>query len=321
MSYFRKFLTGTAFDLDRNAIATSPRLFWAALAVITLFAAVLRFWNLSAVPVWQDEAVTRAFAQLDLWTLLTKNIDNHPPLSYVVQHFWHRISPGLAAARVPVAVAGTASVAVFMLFLRDSVNTRAALIGGVFLALSTSHIFYSQDARMYAYAILGLIIALWGAVGFAEPGRYRPSTYAALYIVGGAIAIYSHMIGLMVMACFGGASLAAVILRSPSDWLALSRRWFVMNLILLVIVFPMLLRLPSASESFLGLWETNEGMARWYYLNIIGFPGIDGFGKLAELVVFLLACASIPLCWAPAGRSWRWLSAVCCWPIRFSSSN
>jgi hypothetical protein len=301
MSYFRKILTGTAFELDRNAGATSPRLFWAALAGITLIAAVLRFWNLSAVPVWQDEAVTHAFAQLDLWTLLTKDIDNHPPLSYIVQHFWHKINPDLAAARVPVAVAGTASVAVFMLFLRDSVNTRAALIGGLFLALSTSHIFYSQDARMYAYAVLGLIIALWGAVGFAEPGRHRPSTYAALYIAGGAIAIYSHMIGLIVMACFGGASLAALIFRSPSDWFASSRRWIVMNLMLLVIVLSWLVRLPSASESFLGLWDTNEGMARWYYLNIIGFPGIDGFGKLAEIVVFLLACASIPLCWG-SGR-------------------
>jgi uncharacterized membrane protein len=160
MSCFWNILTGTAFELDRNAGATSARLFWATLAIITILAALLRFWNLSEVPIWQDEAVTRAFAQLDLWTLLTKNIDNHPPLSYVVQHFWHKINPDLAAGRVPAAVAGTASVAVVMLFLRDSVNTRAALIGGVFLALSTSHIFYSQDARMYAYIVLGLIIAL-----------------------------------------------------------------------------------------------------------------------------------------------------------------
>jgi hypothetical protein len=120
-------------------------------------------------------------------------------------------------------------------------------------------------------------------------------------MAGGTIAIYSHMIGLIVMACFGSASLAALILRSPSDWLASSSRWFVMNLILLFIVLPWLLRLPSASESFLGLWETNGSMAPWYYFNIIGFPGINGFGKPAELVVFLLACASIPLCWG-SGR-------------------
>lgn len=297
MESLHKFLTGTVFDLQRSPVTPNPRLFWIGFAAITLLAAVLRFWNLSAVPLWQDEAITRAFAQLDLWTLLTRNIDNHPPLSYVVQHVWHQINPDAGATRVPVAIAGILTVAVSMLFLRDALNVRAALIGGVFFAFSTSHILYSQDARMYAYAALGLMIALWGAVGFAEPGRHKPSTYMALYITGSAIAIYSHLIGLILMACIGGASLAAAVLQNPPGWLAAARRWFVMNLFLLVIVLPWLIRLPSAMEAFPGLWDQNEGMARWYYFNIVGFPGIGGAGKLAELAAILLALGAAVLCW------------------------
>ncbi|MDP1556045.1 MAG: glycosyltransferase family 39 protein, partial [Hyphomonas sp.] len=169
------------------------RLFWTACLLIFALGTAMRFWELSSVSLWRDEAVTLGFARLDLWTILSKNIDNHPPLAWVIQHIWHGINPDPAAARVPAATAGSLAVLLFMLALRDLAGERTALFGGLLLAFSTSHIHYSQDARMYPFLVLGLILAAWGAIGHAQPGKLRPRTYAALYVLGGAIAIYSHL--------------------------------------------------------------------------------------------------------------------------------
>jgi hypothetical protein len=279
-------------------------LFWSVFLIVVLLSAGLRFWNLSVAPIWQDEAVTRAYAQLDLWTLLTKNIDNHPPLTWVVQHLWHHINPAPEATRIPAALIGTLSVAAVMLFVRDFAGGRSALVAGLLLAISSGHIYYSQDARMYVFLVLGVILAAWGAVGHAETGRLKAASYSALYITGGAIAIYSHILGLVAMACIGTASLVAAILGKTERWHPVARRWFVMNLILFVLVLPWLVRLPMVLESFPGLWDQDIANARWYIFNMLGFPGAPGIlRRLALLALLALIGLCILALWLSSRRA------------------
>ncbi|MEM1150881.1 MAG: hypothetical protein AAGI03_10010 [Pseudomonadota bacterium] len=286
---------------------TVPR-FWLWFAAIVAAGTLARFWNLSGAPIWMDEAVTLAFARLDFGTVVWGNIDNHPNMTWVIQHIWHRITPDPDHARIPAAVFGALSVAAMVLAARDVANVRAAIFTGLLFAFATGHIYYSQDARMYPYLIFGLVLALWGGLGHVRPNMQGARTYAALYVVGGFFAIYSHALGLIVMGLIGFASLGAGLMGGAP--VRFAREWLVRNLILLVLTLPWLIALPGASSTFPGLGGDNSLFdIQWFYRNIAGFPGIGGISILFEGLYFGLAALAVPIAWV-SGRKGLALSLL-----------
>ena len=298
---------GRLADLEARAKSfletsdTPVRHWWIWFAAITLAGTVMRFWNLGGAPIWMDEAVTLGFARLDLGTILWGNIDNHPNLTWVIQWIWHQINPDPAWARVPAATFGSLSVAAILLAARDVASVRAAIFTGLLFAFATGHIYYSQDARMYPYLIFGLILAAWGGIGHVRPNLHGPRTYAALYVIGGAIAIYSHAMGLVVMGLIGFASLAAGWL--GGNRMTFLRDWLVRNVILFVITLPWLIVLPSATGTFPGLSGDNSVVdIQWFWRNITGFPGLGKPAILFEALFYSLAGLSIPIAWLSGRR-------------------
>lgn len=261
---------------------------------------VLRFWNLGGAPIWMDEAVTLAFARLDFGAILWEDIDNHPSLTWVIQRVWYLINPDTSAARVPVAFFGSLSVAALMLAARDILSARAAIFVGLLFAFSTGHIYFSQDARMYPYVVFGLILALWGALGHVVHDARRPAIYAALYIIGGGFAIYSHIIGLIAMALIGFSGLAGGLLSGQDNTARLRfvRAWLLRNVILFVFTLPWLIAIPGASGTFPGLADGLPlSLVHWYYRNVTGFPGLANLSLPFEAILYALATLSIPIAW------------------------
>ena len=234
----------TASDADGDL---SRQMFRAGFILILVVSAVLRFWNLSGGSIGMDEGATRAWARLPLDIILFHNIDVHPPLTYAIQHVWHRVFPGLEFMRGPAAIAGIASIGLAIYVVRGFASRRAALITGALLAVSTAHVYYSQDARMYPFLMCGLMIAFYGALRITE-SKWR----MAAYVLGAAIAIYSHAIGLIAMAMIGGAGLVGgYILKGRQVVLP----WFGVNLVVLAIALPWLISLYGASQAFTGLGD------------------------------------------------------------------
>ena len=287
------------FTSDDNSQET--RAYWLVFFAILLAGAVLRFWNLGAGPIWMDEAVSLGFARLPASTILFGQIDNHPPLSFLIQHLWQAVVPDPAYARVPAALSGVFGLAAIMFAARDQVSPRCALFAGLVFAFSTAHIYYSQDARMYPHLVLGLILASWGGLGQLRENLYGPRTYAALYVIGGAIAIYSHLIGLVVMALIGFASLAGGLMRPDARRFATD--WLVRNLVLFVVTLPWLIQIPAASGTFPGLSDS-VGLLdmHWFYRNATGFPGLGGPSFLVEAVLYAAAGLSVPIAWLRGRR-------------------
>lgn len=313
-SIVESFRTRTAPLLNEGAAPVAR--WWAWFAAILVAGTVLRFWDLSSANIWQDEAVTLGFARLDLWTILTGNIDNHPPLTWVIQHIWYNITPDPDLARVPAATFGSLSVAAMMLMMRDVASPRAAIIAGLLFAFATGHIYYSQDARMYPYLVFGLIVAAWGGLGHVKPGRYSERAYALLYIIGGAIAIYSHILGLVVMALIGFASLAGGWMGGQG--MVFARAWLVRNVILFAVTLPWLIAIPSATATFPGIAGDNSLLdIQWFYRNITGFPGLGGISILPEALFYGLAALSVPIAWLSGrrGLAYTLLGLIVAFPI------
>ncbi|MCI4644672.1 MAG: glycosyltransferase family 39 protein [Hyphomonadaceae bacterium] len=271
--------------------------FWGILA----FAALLRLWNFNGPSLWMDEAISLSLAELPAHAIFLDRVDNHPPLHFLIQHLWQQIFPDPAVARLPAIAFGITTVYVVMAMLRDLVSLRAALLAGLLLALCTGHIYYSQEARMYSLVLFGLAVAAWGGIGQVEPGRRSPRGYALLYVIGGLVAIYAHILGLLAMAAIGFASLAGGLMAGGG--VRFAREWLVRNIILFLLSLPWLVQIP-ANLGFAGLHQpTSIIKSIWYFKTITAFPGLGGFDNLFAPILYALAAASLALTWLGGRRT------------------
>jgi uncharacterized membrane protein len=164
---------------------------------ITLGALALRL----AVPrgIWLDEAISIHQAHLSFHDLF-ENLqygDRHPPLHHVV--LWLTVKAfgdGEMAVRIPSIVAGTLAIPALYLLGRELYDRRTGLVAAAFGAASPLLIWYSQEARMYAFVELFGLLALWTqlrAIRNPSMGNW------AAYILATAALLWSHYFGLLLI--------------------------------------------------------------------------------------------------------------------------
>jgi uncharacterized membrane protein len=164
---------------------------------ITLGALALRL----AVPrgIWLDEAISIHQAHLSFHDLF-ENLqygDRHPPLHHVV--LWLTVKAfgdGETAVRIPSILAGTLAIPALYLLGRELYDRRTGLVAAAFGAASPLLIWYSQEARMYAFVELFGLLALWTqlrAIRNPSMGNW------AAYILATAALLWSHYFGLLLI--------------------------------------------------------------------------------------------------------------------------
>lgn len=124
------------------------------LAIVLLLALFLRLVNLNQ-SLWLDEAIgaiaARDYSYSEIITSFI-TFDNHPPLYYLLLKFWSSIfGYSEIALRGPSVIFGVLTV--FILY-------RLNKFGSLLLATSQIHVYYSQEARMYAMAAFFATAAL-----------------------------------------------------------------------------------------------------------------------------------------------------------------
>jgi len=163
---------------------------------VLLAAALARLWGLAAHSLWLDEAFSHLFAVLppDLaWKAMIADAV-HPPLYYLTLRPWLAlVGESELALRLPSALAGVLTVALLLRAGRNWLDERAARWAALLLALNPFHVWYSQEARMYA--LLGLL-ALAVLVAFWRALRSRRTAYWAILVVLSAVAYLTHYFAL-----------------------------------------------------------------------------------------------------------------------------
>jgi mannosyltransferase len=166
---------------------------------IFLLNAGLKILFLDAQPIANDEPFTLFWAQQPLshiWEVCKNG--NNPPLHFVLEHAWMQISGwDVGSLRLPSLL--VSSLAMMLLFL--SGNQHFGLFGGIVAALlgtlSTEHIYYAHEARMYALLSLLTVLALDRYLSLAvEPRRWQHYLWLGLWNV---LLIYCHFLGLWVV--------------------------------------------------------------------------------------------------------------------------
>lgn len=131
--------------------------------LITLLGALLRFWAIGSKSVWLDEAFSIWIANhppAEIWAWLIQ-IDQHPPLHYVLLHYWQLGFGDLqGAVRSFSALCGSLAIPFVYCAATHIGSRRVGLVAALILAISPFHIRFGQEARMYALLTLGVAATL-----------------------------------------------------------------------------------------------------------------------------------------------------------------
>jgi hypothetical protein len=159
----------------------------------------IRIYALGKLSLWLDEGITAYKMSLTCRQLLTyTEVDNVPPLYYLILHLFRTWIHTDTALRLPSVFCGTLTVLVLFLICRRLFDVRTAFLSCVLLSLSTFHVWFSQEARSYTlyclcYALTLLFLVRW----VQEPTSVKDLSG---YVVCSALMLYSHSTALFYWA-------------------------------------------------------------------------------------------------------------------------
>lgn len=177
---------------------------WPTLVTVAL-ALALRLINLGSRPLWYDEAFAVLYAEKSFATMLYGTVtrlegaaaDVHPLFFYSMLHSWMQLfgqSP--LAVRAPSLLLGTASVVMAYLLARRLFDRRVGLVVAVVVALAPFHVYYSQEARMYALlGFAALTMTYFFLRAWTDGGWGNWLALAGF----GALTLYAHNLGAMFL--------------------------------------------------------------------------------------------------------------------------
>ena len=266
------------------------------LSVVVLFGAAFRFWNLGQWSFWIDEVFTVRDAQnlsFDSWQV----IPNPIPYLAVKLSILLGGSSEWGSRLIPCIVGIVSIPAVFGLG-RTLFNWRIGLLGGAFVACSSWHLFWAQNARYPVFTFFFAVLTAW----FFYTSLERNATLLMI----GALAscfclILSHTLSVVMVPAL--AAYAVICLLEKSD----RKRW--LNLLIFFIPFaiPVLaLALPQVRGYLFSGWGRNEWQRSPLYIVLTLVQGVSipvavaaFFATVAtrfnRSTLFLLCYAGVPL--------------------------
>lgn len=180
--------------------ATVDRLRWAAvtyepywLILCLLIATCLRLFRLEGQSLWADEGLQYFIASAPTLEALWERIAQrtfHPPLSFLLSHVFLRLHHSDFFLRLPSVLFGVGSVWLAYRLVRKLTSVSVALVAVWVFAISPLHIWYSQEARMYAPLLFIALLSTLCLVWAVETRRwYWWGGYACTLVLG----LYVHV--------------------------------------------------------------------------------------------------------------------------------
>jgi len=206
--------------------------------LVMLLAIVLRFYRLGADCLWIDEYFTWFNVNPPpghgFWEQFRDNIQGPLYLAVLWPFAGDTLSEFLL--RLPAALAGVAAVPLVMRLGRELGDARAGAWAGLLLAVNPFHIWYSQEARGYAFLVLWSLAATLVLVRMLREGATvrRGLAYGLL----SGLAVLSNMSALFFCVAHG---LAVLGLARP--WRPEQRRgWLTAFGLVALVALPWLLQ-------------------------------------------------------------------------------
>lgn len=284
-------------------LSSIPAVGW--LIPVTLLGAVLRLFRLGTQSLWLDESLSVVFASLPLRTsieaILTDGV--HPPLYYLVLRPFLYMGQSESTARLPSALFGILTIPLVYEVGRLCFDQEVGLVSAIFLSLSPFHIWFSQDARMYAMAAflssasVYFFLRLHGEEGGLwrnTPHAPRPAAQACnwrwwmAFVVCTALGYYTHYFTFFI-------TLAEFIylLITFRNHFKLFRKWTLAQAVAFLPLIPWLVAIFTREMSSFGIgWVSRPewpDLFKTLWNLSVGYTGTLTFTVITSLLPFFLA--------------------------------
>lgn len=165
--------------------------------VILAIGLLLRSFNLNQ-SLWLDEATQVLLSKDSLNNIIfSHGADFHPPLSYLLLHFWTYFSEFDIWLRLLSVIFGVLTIWIIYAFSLRVFNKNTAGLSALLLAIAPYHIYYSQEIRMYSEATLFAVISMCSFYLLTQEKKFITSL---IYILSSLALIYTHYDGFFLFA-------------------------------------------------------------------------------------------------------------------------
>ncbi len=199
----------TALKRDRLLVSADG-----IIAGITICLAILmRIIAIGRDSYWYDEAISTLVAKWPIGDILNNSLqDPHPPLYYIVLHYWLKIVPDIdVMARLLSMVWGLLLIpAIYFLALELLGNRKQALFATFLAAISPFNILYSQELRMYSLLVF---LATMTVIAYQKARNNGKALWWFLYGLFMLLSVYTHLFALFLLV---GIALHALFIQRDS---------------------------------------------------------------------------------------------------------
>ncbi|MDY6875983.1 MAG: glycosyltransferase family 39 protein [Chloroflexota bacterium] len=141
-------------------------------AAVTALGGYLRACQIGGKGLWIDEAFSVWLGWQPVGEMLgwLVRIDQHPPLYYLLLHFWMILGDDPSTVRALSALCGTLTIPVVYLLGRRLAGDKVGFLTALILAVSPFHVRFAQETRMYTLLTLNASLALYALAWlFTDP--------------------------------------------------------------------------------------------------------------------------------------------------------
>jgi 4-amino-4-deoxy-L-arabinose transferase-like glycosyltransferase len=264
---------------------------------VLLVGYALRVAGLAAESLWIDEGYSMALAGRSLPDVVRgAAASQHPPFYYILLAAWLSVGRSVFHLRYLSALLGTLGVASGAWMGRELLGRRVGLLTGLLLACSPTHVWYSQEARMYV--LLALLVTISAALAWRILCHGRGWLW---WGISTSLALYTHYFSVFVILA-ENLYVLAWMARQPAlkrRWLSV--RWLGMQAAVAFAFAPWLPVTVNQVGSHQMGWMEPLSWARVGGTPILLVMGEAGLGPLGALVLAGLGLAVVLFLW----REWR----------------
>ena len=239
------------------------------LIVIILLGAILRCYNF-----WQNSLSLDELATY--WTIsgntfkdiIDKCINQLPqsPFYFFIVKLSSRIfGNNEFALRFPSIMGGIISIILIYVIGKNLFNTQVGLFSAFILAINSTHIFESQNARTYSIAVFLTLVSIWFLIKCFQTPSLK---YMIGYVVFTSLILYTNYIFLLMLSFENLYFLYYWITRKHRKYNLKLISWIVCQLsiaALLIPVFSQLLRLYSRKHTLVWLQHVNKELLIYFF--------------------------------------------------------
>lgn len=169
-----------------------------SLFFIVLLGFTLRIYDLSHKSMWGDEILSvRVYSGNSIPEVIrVSSLRVHPPLYFIILHFFLYFGDSEFVARLPSVIFGVLSILLIYKVGRSFFGEGEGLISAFLLSISTLHIHFSQEARMYT---LYMFLSLLSLFLFYKAIRENDIKLWIGFVISTVLGLYTHFYMLLVL--------------------------------------------------------------------------------------------------------------------------